>query len=231
MRILQGGKFLHGFLSGSFSSLVGSAVGGAKLSFAGSTAVGAAIGGTAEALGGGKFANGAITGAYTMLFNHLAQHLPKKLGKGLVLTRDESISEGDAGGAIIELLYYDEGTGYSDFRWVQTIETTNPDPNKTSPYIDTENSPPFYYDDAEVGKHIGHRQSDLQIFDRPKRGRFSGVSWIAEVSVVGMDGSGNYHRIATVKWGFSIDQSGKTIKLNPMLINNPSNFHLNSLPN
>jgi hypothetical protein len=76
MRILQGGKFLHGFLSGSFSSLVGSVVGGAKLSFAGSTAVGAALGGTAEALGGGKFANGAITGAYTTLFNHLMPHDP-----------------------------------------------------------------------------------------------------------------------------------------------------------
>lgn len=34
---------------------------------------GAAIGGTAEALGGGKFANGAITGAFVGMFNH-ARH-------------------------------------------------------------------------------------------------------------------------------------------------------------
>jgi len=27
--------------------------------------------GTAEKLGGGKFANGAVTGAYVMMFNHL----------------------------------------------------------------------------------------------------------------------------------------------------------------
>lgn len=33
--------------------------------------VGATLGGTAEALGGGKFANGAITGAFVVLFNHL----------------------------------------------------------------------------------------------------------------------------------------------------------------
>lgn len=32
--------------------------------------MGAAIGGTAEALGGGKFANGAVTGAFVALFNH-----------------------------------------------------------------------------------------------------------------------------------------------------------------
>ncbi len=29
----------------------------------------AAIGGTANALGGGKFANGAVTGAYVMMFD------------------------------------------------------------------------------------------------------------------------------------------------------------------
>jgi hypothetical protein len=32
----------------------------------------AVIGGTTEKLGGGKFANGAVTGAYVMMFNHLA---------------------------------------------------------------------------------------------------------------------------------------------------------------
>jgi hypothetical protein len=31
--------------------------------------ISAAIGGTAEALGGGKFANGAVTGAYVMMVN------------------------------------------------------------------------------------------------------------------------------------------------------------------
>jgi hypothetical protein len=33
----------------------------------------AAIGGTAKALGGGKFANGAVSGAYVMMFNYLMQ--------------------------------------------------------------------------------------------------------------------------------------------------------------
>jgi hypothetical protein len=33
--------------------------------------ISAAIGGTAEALGGGKFANGAVTGAYVMMLNHM----------------------------------------------------------------------------------------------------------------------------------------------------------------
>jgi len=33
--------------------------------------IAAAIGGTAEKLGGGKFANGAVTGAYVMMFYHM----------------------------------------------------------------------------------------------------------------------------------------------------------------
>ncbi|MDR0969397.1 MAG: hypothetical protein LBM67_02515 [Lentimicrobiaceae bacterium] len=40
-------------------------------------ALSAVLGGTVEALGGGKFANGAVTGAFVMLFNHL-QHEPDK---------------------------------------------------------------------------------------------------------------------------------------------------------
>ena len=42
------------------------------MSVAGQVIISGAIGGTAEALGGGKFANGAVTGAYVMMFNHLS---------------------------------------------------------------------------------------------------------------------------------------------------------------
>jgi hypothetical protein len=42
----------------------------------GGTVTAAVVGGTASALGGGKFANGAVTGAYTMLYNHIA-HRPE----------------------------------------------------------------------------------------------------------------------------------------------------------
>jgi hypothetical protein len=37
----------------------------------GSVAISAVLGGTVEVLGGGKFANGAISGAYIMLLNHM----------------------------------------------------------------------------------------------------------------------------------------------------------------
>ena len=40
--------------------------------------ISAAIGGTAEALGGGKFANGAVTGAYVMALNHMREQIQDK---------------------------------------------------------------------------------------------------------------------------------------------------------
>ncbi len=75
MRAAQGGKFEHGFLSGFVSSLGGSAMQsyGGNMTFTEKTAIAAVIGGTAEALGGGKFANGAVTGAFVMAYNHLME--------------------------------------------------------------------------------------------------------------------------------------------------------------
>jgi len=70
IRSKQGGRFEHGFFSGFVSSLGGSYI-GTQSNPAVRVAMSAAIGGTAEALGGGKFANGAVTGAYVMMLNHM----------------------------------------------------------------------------------------------------------------------------------------------------------------
>ncbi|QYM77752.1 hypothetical protein K0B96_10485 [Horticoccus luteus] len=65
----QGGQFRHGFYAGFFtagaSPFVGNGYAGAVES--------AVVGGTASALGGGKFANGAVSGAFQYLLN-AAQH-------------------------------------------------------------------------------------------------------------------------------------------------------------
>jgi len=73
MRMAQGGRFEHGFLSGFVSSLGGSAMQsyGTSMSTADKIVLSSVIGGTAEALGGGKFANGAVTGAFVEMYNHL----------------------------------------------------------------------------------------------------------------------------------------------------------------
>jgi RHS repeat-associated protein len=70
IRLVQGGKFEHGFLAGFISSGVSSMHLSDNLLI--NTAVAATVGGTTEAIGGGKFLNGAVTGAYVFLMNHAA---------------------------------------------------------------------------------------------------------------------------------------------------------------
>jgi hypothetical protein len=62
-------RLSHGFAAGGMGSLSGSIGQSAPAEL--QMIMAAAVGGTAEALGGGKFANGAITGAFVGLFNHL----------------------------------------------------------------------------------------------------------------------------------------------------------------
>lgn len=66
-----GGKCGAGALSAAFSKIavVNGWSGGDKLS---GTITSAVVGGTGSVLGGGKFANGAVTGAFGYLFNYLA---------------------------------------------------------------------------------------------------------------------------------------------------------------
>jgi len=80
---LMGGEFVAGFLAGGFTQAA-SLAGlfetfdlpgqGASLTagdYLGNAAVAAVVGGTASVLGGGKFRNGALTGAFSRFFNDL----------------------------------------------------------------------------------------------------------------------------------------------------------------
>lgn len=72
--VLNGGKFGHGFLSAGFTQASGNVKGlfveGAKgLARLGNAVKAAIIGGTASVISGGKFASGAITGAFSRLLN------------------------------------------------------------------------------------------------------------------------------------------------------------------
>ncbi|CAC9559628.1 hypothetical protein [uncultured Gammaproteobacteria bacterium] len=70
---IAGGDFKSGFIGGSISSLSGSYMKGARgksLGISGRTAVAVTAGGITAELGGGKFANGAMSAAFVHLFNH-----------------------------------------------------------------------------------------------------------------------------------------------------------------
>lgn len=84
---IRGGNMAHGLLAGSVSVVGGQFV-GKNWSKAGKVAANAVISGTAAELGGGKFANGAITGAFSLMFNDLMHptrivknYKPKAMGQ------------------------------------------------------------------------------------------------------------------------------------------------------
>jgi hypothetical protein len=78
--VAEGGDFLSGAI-GSLGGALGELSGG---NFMVRTAIAAAVGGTAAEIGGGSFENGAISAAYTYMFNHAAVN---------VLDRDPTESE------------------------------------------------------------------------------------------------------------------------------------------
>ncbi|MBK9990944.1 MAG: hypothetical protein IPP19_09480 [Verrucomicrobia bacterium] len=89
---MQGGQFRHGFYAGFFSSAAGPLVGkitlgNASLTYCGQLATAAVIGGAVSAIGGGKFENGAISGAFVYMFNQAMEEyeIEKLKGKGFAL--------------------------------------------------------------------------------------------------------------------------------------------------
>jgi hypothetical protein len=78
---VQGGEFRHGFYAGFASSAASGPLHAAMPDSVTGRTVGAAIiGGTASALGGGKFANGAVSAAFTHLFNDEAHAMMRSMG-------------------------------------------------------------------------------------------------------------------------------------------------------
>lgn len=67
-----GGEFRHGFYAGFASSALAPVSALAPGGRMGGTVASMVVGGTASAVGGGKFANGAVSAAFTYLFNHAA---------------------------------------------------------------------------------------------------------------------------------------------------------------
>ena len=68
----SGGQFRHGFYAGFATGASEEGIGKwAQGSPAKGITAAAVVGGTASAIGGGKFANGAVSGAFTYLFNYL----------------------------------------------------------------------------------------------------------------------------------------------------------------
>ena len=129
IRLVQGGKALGGFLSGFAGSLLGGFAKGLKnVDPTIKTIIVAIAGGTASVLGGGKFANGAMSAAFIFMFNHMGKVGAMKStlkAKSKVKSWFESLNKAN-NGAELERIYKD---GLANFKnWLDN----NPDsPNRT----------------------------------------------------------------------------------------------------
>jgi RHS repeat-associated protein len=84
LNAMQAGDFWQSFAAGAFGSLAGSYTQNNQYlrnaNAATKIGIGAVVGGTGSVIGGGKFENGAITGAFVVAFNHLHHENTKAAG-------------------------------------------------------------------------------------------------------------------------------------------------------
>lgn len=112
---LQGGNMVHGMMMGALSCAGNSRISNIDgIGKAGKVILSATLGGTVAEIGGGKFANGAITAAYSMMFNEL-MHGGEGEDVGDVLSTDlDNANQGKISAACItagSVLLSDDITG------------------------------------------------------------------------------------------------------------------------
>ena len=89
---VQGGNMLHGFMMGAVSSTGGHYIDkyANTLGKVGEISANAVLSGTIDEIGGGKFANGAITGAFSVMFNDM---MHKDQSDTKIVERDDSAED------------------------------------------------------------------------------------------------------------------------------------------
>ena len=98
---IQGGNALHGLISGALNTAGNTAIYSKQgLGDIGKIAASAVLGGTVAEIGGGKFANGAITAAYSMMFNDM-MHPDNKDKKTTKKSSNKDSSKGVAAELIL----------------------------------------------------------------------------------------------------------------------------------
>jgi hypothetical protein len=128
-------------------------------------------------------------------------------------------------GAEIEMVYKDSGSGYTDFNFIQTVQSIE-NRQPLSKRLDAPKlSEPFYntpQETATYGISNGAYFSDSPTRQNP----VDPISWEAETSLVGKNNQGKYEAMATIKWGFNYSPVTETVTgIPPALIQTPSSFH------
>ncbi len=187
-----------------------------------------------------SFIDGAVTGitklATAYMMNNMIASMKNYVanfgvvqGGGLTTINYGVYTRGGIGGLQIQLGYKDSGSGLTNFNYVQTIRTNVPLGGATSPYNDPQppdDNLPFYWTNAELPSYTNQNGYNVIFSDQPTRLMQNGTTWQAELSVVGMDSTGNYVPITTITYGFSIINN--SVVLSPITTVTPSAFHLST---
>ncbi|WP_118976990.1 FG-GAP-like repeat-containing protein [Taibaiella koreensis] len=140
---------------------------------------------------------------------------PRKLGI-FTIHEDNSFFNPSLGlvGADFMMSYDGKQNEYYDYQWFQTVITDNPMGGAQEFKIDRKsNQRSIFYShpqvQAETEEAFRSRGyvGGFQFSDFPTRHSTKDISWEAELSLIGISVDGSYHRLETIKWGFSFDFS------------------------
>jgi hypothetical protein len=136
-------------------------------------------------------------------------------------------------GVEIALTYKDIGSGLTNYDFLQTITTTMPGEEKTSPYVDVADGEvgPFYTRVSEYDRHVTEAKkigANMIVGDRPGRAYNPTGVWSGELSLMGKDAEGNYREMITFGYGFIRDFEETPVM--PLVEREPSEDHRKNFP-
>jgi hypothetical protein len=190
----------------------------------------AVLGGLGSVLGGGKFANGAITAAFAYAAEEYNAETERNASQD-AFGKYTSQRSGtfDCGESTCRYGYstYDlrtglrgarlliEYSGSDDVKWIQTFTSTGPGDSGLVQVDCYPGSCPIY----PYG-------TNKQFFDSPGR-LYSSGTWVAQTSLVTPNHSGGYGEVTTFSWGFRLTPD--SITLLPLHVVQPSTFQTHTI--
>lgn len=145
---------------------------------------------------------------------------------------------------------------FDEVFWFQTVSTSSPtDGNPNNQFVDVITKdmrfdipefnkyigvPLLFYDEPieiqinaeKKFKEAGYTLGDKNYYDKASRSEDKSFGWVANLSLIGINSSGNYERIITYQYGFYNNRETKGCGVIPFsVIQYPSPFHIQVLNN
>ena len=137
-------------------------------------------------------------------------------------------------GVYIELLYTNVSEKYTEFDWIQSVQTNDQNSGCSNQFCDPCMLPPlngpfpFYFTQEEIDQKLMSKDGyDSRFVDGPVREPQTGFVkfFNAEVSLLGYNKFGHYEEITTLRYGFTVDKNcSDPVTAIPISIIPPADF-------